>query len=537
MWRRDWLGLVAVILGGAAIGVVAWLLAPSAVEKPLPVPDGDQEIAWLHNPTSYETWENFVWATKRAEMTGDGGPEGLRVDDSGAFPEKTTVIPEIVIRRVGFEGALRVRWYKTTDQMPQEAWVNALSARDPPPLAVLGGWTSDRAKPLGDAMREARWKGPRPLLFLSTATADKVIPDVDIASGGQVPDLIAVYDRSFRFCFTNKQMAEAVADFVLSDARLRPGTSRPSLPPLIRMPGLFASGGWEGLAGLASDTIPAFAIEWQDDPYSTDLSERFRQALRDRADPLLGNPLLNADKYPVPFTTGRMNRATAVEAEVARDILRRLPPPGTRTVLVIPTVSAPARRTLRELVQGNADVGRQLVALTGDGISVNTFFRDRDLAWPVRSLRIPFVAFAHADPFAWDSPKGGATPPRGYELPPPAPGEVCSTTEDLRHYNRLVRVLSAAVFPDGGGSIVNAPDAVATAFRQLDPPFFQQSGNRRGGSGEHVVVIRPTIHAGGPIDRDRPDASLEVYVRSARRSGWVQLHSLPLGMSTGRNQP
>ncbi len=85
-------------------------------------------------------------------------------------------------------------------------------------------------------------------------------------------------------------------------------------------------------------------------------------------------------------------------------------------MLVLPTVSAPARRTLRALVQGNPTVGRQLVAMTGDGIGVNTFFRDRDFAWPVRSLPIPVVLFTHADPFAWDVPGEPPSAPPEYEL-------------------------------------------------------------------------------------------------------------------------
>ena len=60
---------------------------------------GDQEIAWLHNPTSYESWENFVWGAKRAEMAVDGGPDGLEVDDANAYPVRTTAVPEVVVRR------------------------------------------------------------------------------------------------------------------------------------------------------------------------------------------------------------------------------------------------------------------------------------------------------------------------------------------------------------------------------------------------------------------------------------------------------
>src|SRR5262245_8837180 len=162
--------LLGVIAAGVAVAFLAAFRPPKSPARPLPVESGDREIAWLHNPTSFETWENFVWGVKRAEMAADGGPAGLEVDDSAAFPDRATAVPEIVVRRKGFAGSLRIRWYKVTDDATQEAWVAALAARDPAPLAVIGGWSSDRAKELADAMRTANWSGPKPLLFLTQAT-------------------------------------------------------------------------------------------------------------------------------------------------------------------------------------------------------------------------------------------------------------------------------------------------------------------------------------------------------------------------------
>lgn len=532
MRRLSWVILISLTL---AVIVTAsrlpWLHGTRMGVDPLPVPSGDREIAWLHNPTSFESWDNFVWGVKRAEMAEAGAPTGLEVDDTAAFPHRTTAIPEIVIRRKGYQGSLRIRWYKVTDEATQEAWVSALARRDPPPLAVLGGWSSDRAKELADAMRDTIWSGPRPLLFLGTATADKVDPEDDNASGDQGPSLISVYDQSFRFCFTNRQMADAVTDFVLSDPTLRPGSI--GWAGLRSIP-IIAAGPLAGITALATETkvdwpsFPAFAIEWKDDPYSTDLSFKFREAFMKRTGEVAGFPKLNVEINPVPFSTGRMNRPNPVEAELAEHILNNLPPSGTRTVLVVPSVTAPTRRVLRTLVQGNPAVGRRLVAVTGDGLGVNTFFRDRDFAWPVRSLPIPIVMFTHADPFAWDTP-GTATPPHGYELEPPAPGSVRSSTEDIQLFTRLTCVVSAGVFPPDVTSIVSTPDALAANLRSLKPAFFDQAGNRLSGSGEHIVVLRPIFPGEAPANRPHLDATLEVYKQGPISQEWQLIHTQALG--------
>ncbi len=526
-----WAVLVAVIAGAGAAVWLTWFRAPKSVVKVRPVHGSDQEIAWLHNPTSYETWENFVWGVKRAEMGGDGGPDGLEVDDSGAYPEKTTAVPEVVIRRKGYTGALRIRWYKVTDDAPQEAWVTALAARDPPPLAILSGWSSDRAKSLAEAMRDTNWSGPRPLCFLAQATADQVDSDDDTASGER-PSLISVYDRSFRFCFTNRQMADAVTDFVLSDPTLRPG---PITPPGLEALPAFAAGAMPGLTALALEVfpapIPAFAIEWKDDPYSTDLNLKFREALDKRAGHGEVPPLKMVNNL-VPFSTGRLNRANVFETQAAEHILANLPPPGTRTIVVIPTVTTPARRTLRELVRDNQAVGRQLVAITGDGLGVNAFLRDREFAWPVRSIPIPFVQFTHADPMGWDAPGSPPAPP-GYELIPPKSGAARSSTEDIRMFTLMTRVIAAAAFPAGTTTLADTPDAVAERLRTLDPPFFDAAGNRLSGTGEHVVLLRPGFPGDAVVGKPHTDATLEVYGRRSGESGWTRLHTLPLARAAG----
>src|SRR5438094_528019 len=88
-------------------------------------------------------------------------------------------------------------------------WISvALALGTPPPLAIIGGGSSDRARDLARALNALHPVLPSPpLLLITTATADEVgSQDEDNSE----PDLMKVYpERSFRFCFTNRQMAEA----------------------------------------------------------------------------------------------------------------------------------------------------------------------------------------------------------------------------------------------------------------------------------------------------------------------------------------
>jgi hypothetical protein len=528
-----WVGALAVLAGGVALVAPNWWRGAEGA-KPRPVPTGDHEVAFLHVTTAGETWENFVFGLKRAEMPEHGGPGGLHVDDSGAFPDRTTAVPEVVISRDGFAGRILVRWYKVSNYAPTDAWVKALAARSPAPLAIVGGWSSDRARELAEAMRDQPWPGQKPLLLLSTATADTVLRDDFTA----VP-LIGLYDRSYRFCFTNRQMAEAVTDFVLTDPALRPGPA--VLPGLRAVPGA-AGGGWAMLPWLAELHAPppgvpalpdahapradlqAFAVMWEDDPYSQDLYDQFRDAIHERgARP--GRPWLKVERNGVPFSAGRFARPNPYEAHIVDQILAHLPRRGERTLLVVPAVTAPARRVLGALAQGNPAAARRLVAVTGDGIPVNALFRDGEFAWPVRAIPIPLVLFTHANPFDWDEPNDPA-PPRGYELRPPAKaGDVKNSTEDIQLFSTMTRVLARGAFPDGAGRVVDGPDALAAQFRALSPAFFDPSGNRLSGVGEHVVVLRPTPRADGGVTY--PDAVIDVYTRGAG-GPWARVRSRPV---------
>lgn len=516
MGRFRWPLLVFLICLPVAVlatGVdLPWLRGGGQLARPLPVPDGDQEIVWLHTTTNAGTWERYVSGVQRASLT----VPGMSVDDSRAFLDQTTDVPEVVVGMAGRTGRLRVRWYKISSYAKSGQWVRALAARDPAPLAIIGGGSSDRARDLAAGLaREHGWQGDQPLLLITTATAEKVDAEPGEAADradafGQVP-LVRVYDgRTFRFCFGDRQMAEAMIDFVWDRPELRPQLFQ-TVAPMALGSGLTA-------ARQATHQPTVLYVDWGDDPFSSDLLDQFRDALPRR---VRGGVAYSG--WQVPFSVGGYYLPNPAEAEAADSILkelRRIPP--QRSLLVIPTVPAPARRLLRTLCDADPRVGEQIVALNGDGIQVNTLLRDGEFAWPVYALPVPLVLFTHNNPIAWD-PDGAPPGPGGSELRPP------TSTEDVLHFAELTRVLTEAAFPaDRADGPVHRADLLAERLRDRSPAYFDAYGNRLGGTGEYIVLFKPapTWPAAGGL----PDAVLEVWRRAAG-GGWEMTRALPVHQS------
>jgi len=472
----------------------------SARARPLPVPDGDHELAYLDYATNANTWERLVTGVARLPAT----VPGLTVDDAAAFQDSTTATPELVLARTGHAGRLRIRWYKLNRDAKTTDWVDALAERHPAPLALIGGGTTHRAEELAEALaRRENWFGRRPALAITTATADKLKWD------SRNRRLVDIYDnRTFRFCFGNLQMANAVLEFVRGRADLAPLDfsdigRRAACPP------------------LPSAAPPTFrptglSVIWEDDQYSWDLQSQFGTALGVRypAAPD-GTPLHDYQQQWVPFSVGRYEQPNAEEARAAADIarqLRELPP--RRALLVLPTATAPARRFLRAVLEANPDAARRLVVLTGDGISVNSVLRDAAFAWPTSQLNVPMVLFTHNDPVAWDT----APRPSGYTLSQP------TSTEDATHFGEIGRVLVEACFPIGGATVADADELIR---RLNDGPrkFFDRNGERLGGHGEHVVVVRPRDHS--PTGA----AVIEVWRRDGGQ--WVHVRTVPIPAAGG----
>jgi hypothetical protein len=286
-------------------------------------------------------------------------------------------------------------------------------------------------------------------------------------------------ERSFRFCFSNAQMARAVVDFVWAMPDLRPRggpatAGRDELPPTI------------------------FPVYWQDDPYSVDLSEEFRRAINTKTSGHHVQPFAEG----FPYSVGAFDRPTRAEAEYAERVLDEIPTePGQRSLLIVPTATTPARRFIHALTGELPLLGKHLVAVNGDAISINDVYRDGSLLWNVRDVPVPLVFFAHQDPIGWDD-----------ELPPPA------GTDEVLLFAKIASVLVDAAHP-ADGPFVKDTDQLRTRIRAQTIVPFDDDGNRKDGE-EYVVCVRPEVSEAGRIHEN---ASLEVWRRSRKGSGWEKV--------------
>lgn len=523
------LGLLSAMLGLLIIAIRPSLVASTTPDARLrPLPPGDQEIAWIHTTTNGSAWERFVTGLKRVEMH----VPGVHIDDTEAFLDETTAVPELVIRKDGYSGALRVRWYKITGtgHLTTEHWIRRLAERVPAPLALIGGGSSDRALELASRLEQHQhWQGDRPALLVTTATAVEVYPDHspgDLDAIVQPQQLIDIYrHRTFRFCFNNRQIAEAVTKFVFVEPSLRPG---PIIPVNVRLPLLMASGPWNTLASLAEMSVDlppsVFSVAWTDDPYSVDLSWQFKSAISQRFAHRGDDPWLNPrfHQFEIPFSVGSFFTPNRYEAQSAEAMVSELPAASERSLLLLPTTPPAARRFLRTLCESTPFAENRLVAVTGDGISLNVIYRDGEISWPVRALPVPLVMFTHYHPFAWDDNESAPVkPPTGYELRPP------NSTEDVLLFAELGRqVIDAAFGPEA--RLVSQADLFSSRLRSRSPAFFDEKGDRLAGTGEFIVVLRPNkSHQSALTEPSMPDATVEVY-RPGADQRWQRVQTLPL---------
>jgi hypothetical protein len=521
----------AVALGIAALAFwPGWEGTAANRAIPRPVPAGDQEIAWLYYATQAEQWERLVNGIR--ELASNRPELGLDiVDDANVFPTQSTEVAELAVTIGKNKHRLWFRWYKLTSDQNTHDWVDALTRRQPPPLAIIGGGSSDRAQDLATELEAVcnRLAAP-PLMAITSATADEVEVESDelvpVVVGGQVLqerkherwDLMKLYpERSFRFCFTNTQMARAVTYFIWSQPELRP------------------------------DTDPAYIPIWKDAPYSRDLADRFVDVLRLRS-VLAGTrtwawqagcrpagtfpielaegfrcefPLVSRfTQVDIPHSIGTINQPNRWEAEAADKLLDELDsqrPVQRRALLALPAPAVqPARRFLHALLRAAPGQADRFVVAMGDSFDFNTVYRDRNVIWPIQELPFSLVFFCHrnpVDPVAFQPEQ----PSRKAAVPDPA-GRSSTGTDYLILYRDTAETLARAAY--WGGSLVGDADQLRHNLRAArikdgrlqfegdGRPLFDSKGNRPSISGEYVVWLEPVR---GEDQRVLPRAHLRIF--------------------------
>jgi hypothetical protein len=500
---------VVVILIGcglAGAGVYLVILGPEATLTQVTVATiepGDQEIAWLHPATNATTWERFVAGMKELP--------GLELDETAAFPEDSMKLPAVSLSKKGIPGRLWIRWYKLTGLRTTEVWVNDLCRRRPLPLGIVGGGNSERAREVAmqlahqrrrldrDFLEKAkRSKTPNtaavtlpqlPVLLITNATADLVQhPDF-----GTI-DLMYIYtDRSFRFCYTNRQMAEAVCDFtreqISQDSSLQITSSRISL------------------------------LSWQDDPFSGDLAQQFAE-----------NWMIPTGSTPAPSTwsrriahsIGSLNQPNRLEAQAISELVKDSAAATVRgrELLVIPGAVAPVRRILRGLLRTDPNERFLWVATAGDAIDWNTIYRDRRLTWPIEDVPFPLILFMHRNPVERNlSHDHGFRP----EVEPPVLATPTGT-DDLLLYRDISQALVHACFQDG--KLLDDSDMLVFRLREEKDEqgfsIFDALGNRSGKGGEYITLLRPLFDGLQLL----PRSQIEVFNRDPGTQQWKKIESL-----------
>jgi hypothetical protein len=450
-----------------------------------PVPPGHQEIVFLLPATSGESWERLVAAVDAlyAESQQAGSQHKLQINKDRAFVDLTADVPEVGLWVEGAEDAkLWIRWYKLSSEVDTAHWVSALAERPTPPLAVIGGDVSYRAEKLAKALEEARtakkWRGPPPLVLFTTATVDRYvrpgIPNTE-TTNVNLPLLIEIYKgRSFRFSFTNSRMAEVVLDFVRTHDELWPG------------------------APAASNGDPSvtqfYSLKWDDDSFSVDLADRFELVFAKKF------PHPHVSGFRIEYSAGDFYQPNPREAFAVGQILPELKADrDQRQLMLLPCNAERARRLLRTLLRrATPPDWKNLVVMTGDSLSFNTIFRDRDVAWNIQDMPVPLVMFSHRNPVAEEV---------GFKVLSDGSAARGSTgTEDLLLYRDILQALLLAAYQ--GQRLTPSSEDLLSRFRDLrwekdrvrlpqsegnDPAMvlFGPSGNRNDGTGEHIIVLRP----------------------------------------------
>lgn len=527
-----------------------------------PIHGEDQEIAWIDTATSTDAWAQLTAGLARLEVDWpnlDGAPGHLKVDmgneSSGAFPPLSGDVAEIALY---FTEAPRrklwLRWYKISGDNPVETWVEKLRNRSRPPLAIAGGGSSDGAFRLARALVQTRdaWQGKPPLLLITTATAEADRPLQLETPGVRLMDLYA--GRSFRFCFTNGAIVDAVLGLLYQNPQRVDSRGvwsevwvEPAEPPAAAAVAIADPWAALGLLLASGHLEPKlFSVSWQDDSYSRDLEVLFRMECK-RWHPYAAPVDLGA----LPYSVGDVYQPNSAE-QTSVNLFLSLNPPPPRSVLVLPAAVQQMRRYLGYLCQQAPHLTRNLVVVNGDAITFNNVLRDRDFAWNVLDLPVPVVFFSHRNPvdvnarltwrFAWERSE--------------QKDEERSTsgTHDILLYRDIIEAMLYAAFEDG--KLLGDADRVAERLRQstwraapvdadrsewhynrvqnalVQPDsaltgqaLFDEHGDRRRGTGEHIVWLQPHFRDDRLMALQPCTISIWRYRPEPGRPSWYEIAS------------
>jgi hypothetical protein len=317
-------------------------------------------------------------------------------------------------------------------------------------------------------------------------------------------------------------MAEAVLQFVRQHPEIWLQRGR----EIAAVAGVIAAPPWTGLPlwrnSLLGQPPFLYTLAWRDDPYSLDLADRFSKVFCE----LFPDGWENVDNDYVLYGTGDFYHPNPREVQaVGLFLARNFRFTDQPQLLALPTSAQRARRLLRTLCRQAPEEVRNLVAISGDSISFNNVFRDRDLAWNVQDLPVPLVFFSHRDPV---TARVGFNPHSAGD----GSGGTTSTHDLLLNMDIVEAVLFAAF---GSGRLVASSDELSEGLQQArwargrvlsGPdaegwadaiPLFDQEGNRHRGTGERVIWLRPMNDNG----RTQPQATLSVWYLPNREGGRV----------------
>ena len=489
LFRYALLAALVVILGAAIYQGMLWfgLWGSLNASQVKPLGESEQEIALIEPATSTDDWGRLVTALKLLERdwpTINPALPALRIEVDQAFPPLTASVPEVVLYLANApQQKLRLRWYKISGEHDAASWVEKLHARARPPLAIIGGGTSDRAVRLARALQATypEPNEPSPVFVITTATAEN--------TADEKPLIDEYPKRSFRFSFTNQIMVEALLKFVQQTPNL-----------------------WMSRPADAQDRYVMHAVYWQDERYSKDLTDLFANEFKERYP--------NGeffDEGGIRYAVGDFFHPAPLEQDAVGAFLASRTPIAPLSFLVLPTQTVRMRRFLINLNARSPKDARNLVILNGDAISFNSVFRDRDVVWNIFDLPYSLVFFSHRNPI--DRAAGFTDVKDERDDPNAFPQRTTTGTHDILLYCDILEALLYAAFDQGkllGDPLKVRERLNATAWYNPPPErttvesprvrnplvhelvgeprrFFSTHGNRRRDTGEHIVWVKPSF--------------------------------------------